>query len=63
MMTLHEDQNAFKVLLNDIHTRTGYRLDVLEKDYYVVLLLEELAQKQENGLKAYFKGGTALYKA
>ena len=63
MMTLHEDNNAFKVLLDDVHERTGYRLDVLEKEYYVVLVLEELAQKQENGLKAYFKGGTALYKA
>ena len=63
MMTLHKDKNAFKVLLDDIHTRTRYRSDVLEKDYYVVLVLEELAKKQENGLKAYFKGGTALYKA
>ena len=62
-MNLHKDVNAFKVLINDIHERTGYRLDVLEKDYYVVLILEELAKKQEEGLPAYFKGGTALYKA
>lgn len=62
-MKLHEDINAFRVLINDIHDRTGYRLDVLEKDYYVVLMLEELAEKQKEGLPAYFKGGTALYKA
>lgn len=62
-MKLHEDVNAFRVLISDIHDRTGYRLDVLEKDYYVVLILEELAKKQEEGLPAYFKGGTALYKA
>lgn len=31
-MKLHEDVNAFRVLINDIHERTGYRLDVLEKD-------------------------------
>ncbi len=62
-MKLHEDTYAFKVLLNDIHEKTGYRLDVLEKDYYVVLILEELAKMQEDGLPAYFKGGTALYKA
>ncbi len=62
-MKLHEDINAFRVLINDIHDRTGYRLDVLEKDYYVVLMLEELAKKQEEGLPACFKGGTALYKA
>lgn len=59
-MRLHEDGNAFRVLLNDIHDRTGYRLDVLEKDYYVTLILKELAKKQEEGLPAYFKGGNSL---
>ena len=49
MMNLHSSKDAFKVLLDDIHTRTGYRLDVLEKDYYVVLMLEELADKQSSG--------------
>lgn len=62
-MKLHLDQAAFTVLLDSISTKTGYRTDVLEKDYYVTLILEELAIKQMNGLKAYFKGGTALYKA
>lgn len=62
-MNLHLDTNAFRVLLNNVHDNTGYRLDVLEKDYYVTLILEELAEKQQTGLKAYFKGGTALYKA
>lgn len=31
-MKLHEDVNAFRVLINDIHERTGYRLDVLEEE-------------------------------
>ena len=62
-MKLHQDVNAFRVLLDHIHERTGYRTDVLEKDYYVVLMLRELAEKQKAGLPAYFKGGTALYKA
>ena len=62
-MKLHEDRNAFKVLLSNIHERTGYREDVLEKDYYVMLILEDLSEKQQQGLPAYFKGGTALYKA
>ena len=35
---------------------------IVEKDYYVTLLLRELAGKQAE-LPAYFKGGTALYKA
>lgn len=62
-MNLHLDRNAFSVILNTIHERTGYRADVLEKDYYVVLMLKELAAFQQDGLPAYFKGGTALYKA
>ena len=62
-MKLHKDIDGFKVLLNEIHEKTGYRLDVLEKDYYVVLILKELSIKQSEGLPAYFKGGTALYKA
>lgn len=62
-MKLHLDPNAFQVLIEQIHQQTGYRTDVLEKDYYVTLILEELSKKQEQGLPAYFKGGTALYKA
>lgn len=62
-MKLHQDTNAFRVLLEQIHERTGYRADILEKDYYVVSILKELSEKQQAGLPAYFKGGTALYKA
>lgn len=62
-MKLHEDKDAFRLLLDSIHERTGYRTDVLEKDYYVLLILHELAGFQAEGLPAYFKGGTALYKA
>ena len=61
-MMLHEDKYAFLALLNQIHDVSGIRLDILEKDYYVTLLLKELAEKQKD-LPAYFKGGTALYKA
>jgi len=62
-MKLHLDKDAFRLLLDKIHERTGYRTDVLEKDYYVVLILKELSKMQKEGLPAYFKGGTALYKA
>ena len=63
-MNLHLDPSAFETLLLDQADRTGLRRDVLEKDYYVSLILEELAEKQKlNRLPAYFKGGTALYKA
>lgn len=62
-MKLHKDKEAFRLLLEMIHEQTGYRTDVLEKDYYVLLILHELACLQEEGLPAFFKGGTALYKA
>lgn len=61
-MILHQDKEAFEALLLDVSQRTGIRSDIIEKDYYLTLLLSELAEKQE-ALPAYFKGGTALYKA
>lgn len=61
-MKLHENKDDFLALISNIHKRTGYRSDVIEKDYYVFLFLQEIAILQKNGVKAYFKGGTALYK-
>lgn len=48
-------------LILNINNRTGIRNDILEKDYYVCLVLKDLASKQID-LQAYFKGGTAVYK-
>jgi predicted nucleotidyltransferase component of viral defense system len=62
MMKLHLDQTAFETLLLSESETSGIRADILEKDYYVTLVLKELAQKQDQ-VPAYFKGGTALYKA
>ena len=61
-MKLHEDPAAFQVLLSSVSERSGIREDIIEKDYYLTMLLSELATQQEH-LPAYFKGGTALYKA
>lgn len=61
-MTLHNDKESFRLLTEDVRDRTGIRPDISEKDYYVSLILLELSKKQ-NQLPAYFKGGTALYKA
>lgn len=61
-MTLHENKDAFKALISSVSERTNIREDIIEKDYYLTLLLFELAEKQDT-LPAYFKGGTALYKA
>ena len=61
-MKLHLDRPAFETLLLEESEVSGIRADILEKDYYVTLVLKELAEKQDQ-VPAYFKGGTALYKA
>lgn len=61
-MKLHEDKYSFLNIIGLIHKASGIREDIIEKDYYVTLLLNELSEKQSQ-LPAYFKGGTALYKA
>lgn len=55
------NKKELEELLLLIAEQTNIGIDILEKDYYVCLVLRDLASKQEN-LKAYFKGGTALYK-
>lgn len=61
-MNLHQHRDEFEAIILRIGQRTNIRSDVLEKDYYVTLMLKELADSQDIW-KAYFKGGTALYKA
>ena len=54
-MNLHEDKFAFLNIINLVHEDSGIRSDILEKDYYVTLLLRELAGKQ-----AELRGGSVL---
>jgi predicted nucleotidyltransferase component of viral defense system len=61
-MKLHLSGELFKGLILQAQAASGLSADILEKDYYVTLVLSELAAKQGE-VKAYFKGGTALYKA
>jgi hypothetical protein len=60
-MNLHLERDNFAELLRIIGNSSKIDIDILEKDYYVCVVLEQLAQRQDE-LKAYFKGGTALYK-
>ena len=60
-MNLHLDKELFRDIIDTLNTKTGIAIDIIEKDYYVCLILEELSKKQ-NEIKAYFKGGTAVYK-
>lgn len=58
---LHENRLKFYEVLEALSNETGIRADILEKDYYVTLLLRELSRLQ-SCTPVYFKGGTALYK-
>lgn len=60
-MKLHEDKELFGEFLREIYNRTGIDLDILEKDYFVCMVLKEIALKQSE-MNVYFKGGTAVYK-
>ena len=60
-MKLHSDKKVFKQFINKISIETNIAMDILEKDYYVCCILQELSKKQDE-LQAYFKGGTAIYK-
>ena len=60
-MYFHENEFQFQSFLRIIKERENIDADIIEKDYYVCTVLKELA-KQQDYLKAYFKGGTAVYK-
>ena len=44
-MILHENKDAFKALISSVSERTNIREDIIEKDYYLTLMLSELASK------------------
>lgn len=60
-MYFHENKFQFQSFIRIIKERENIDADIIEKDYYVCTVLKELA-KQQDYLKAYFKGGTAVYK-
>ena len=60
-MQFHLKEQDFKKFINDMSKNINIDADIIEKDYYVCSVLKELAEKQDY-LKAYFKGGTAVYK-
>lgn len=58
-MFLHEDREMFADIIREVNTRTGIPANIIEKDYYVTIILYLLASK-EPGI--VFKGGTSLSK-
>ena len=60
-MLLHLNKFDFENFIEIIIEREDIDKDIIEKDYYVCLILKELSKRQDY-LKSYFKGGTAVYK-
>ena len=59
-MYLHEDRELFADIIAVTSEKTGVAEDIVEKDYYVTIILKELS---ESGYPVCFKGGTSLSKA
>ena len=59
MMNLHLDNRTFLDIINEVSNQTGISRDIIEKDYYVTLILKELFRNDKNYV---FKGGTSLSK-
>lgn len=59
-MYLHEDKERFLSVLESVSIASKIQADLVEKDYYVSLILKEIATTSD---KAVFKGGTSLSKA
>ena len=59
-MYLHENRERFLNVLEAVSKVSGIQADLVEKDYYVSLILKEIADSSD---KAVFKGGTSLSKA
>lgn len=58
-MYLHEDREGFRDLIWLVSNQNGRTPAVVEKDYYVTLILRELSERLPN---CVFKGGTSLSK-
>lgn len=58
-MYLHEDKETFKDIIEQVSDHTGRATAIIEKDYYVTLILRLLSEKLSN---CVFKGGTSLSK-
>lgn len=58
-MYLHEDKELFREVINNTAVQMNMAVAVVEKDYYITMILKLLSQKAD---KCVFKGGTSLSK-
>lgn len=59
-MYLHNNKELFKDVISIVSNKTGFSMEIVEKDYYVTLILKILSNSK---YKFVFKGGTSLSKA
>ena len=59
MMYLHDEPQLFAEVIQQCRNDYGYDLDIIEKDYYVSMFLQEIAKSD---IDFVFKGGTSLSK-
>lgn len=58
-MLLHKDREQFESVINAVSNELGVPVTIVEKDYYVTMILKQLAVKAPG---CVFKGGTSLSK-
>lgn len=58
-MYLHKDWELFQEVVSSTSATLGIPVPVVEKDYYVTMILKLLAEKADG---CVFKGGTSLAK-
>ena len=56
---IHKDKDKFSKLVDRIASQTGFYAPLMEKDYYITILLSRINELSENLI---FKGGTCLNK-
>ncbi len=58
-MFLHNNKDLFRATIDEVENTSGIDGEIIEKDYYVTLILRLLSERQPN---CVFKGGTSLSK-
>lgn len=61
-MYLHENEKLFIEIIKNTKSYTGFDLEIIEKDYYVTLILKLIEKKSSIIGDVVFKGGTSLSK-
>ena len=61
-MFLHEDENLFRRIIEDTKKEIQLDYEIIEKDYYVTMILYLIEEKSKSLGEVVFKGGTSLSK-